>query len=278
MQKCAAKLAAGLKVGKRKGGVEAQICRKKLKDKEKEARKLAKKAHAQASKAWASSQFTKLKMRKASAIAKELQNVKSRDAMQVMLGRSNKASEEAKEARMEAIDEQSAAAKYQAEADDIREEASRIADECSFLLAKQTINGLGWKGAKVEKPAASGGADDQAAAQPPAEQSGTEKTVEQAEAKLFGLNTQQAGFAAGQAADKMLKDTIPVMGKAPTTKVVGEAKRLLADEEKSQEAESEAKPDYPQSKEQIKETRAEKIEDIANRAETDTANSMHDKQ
>ena len=151
-------------------------------------------------------------------------------------------------------------------------------DQCSFLLAKQTINGLGWKGAKVEKPAASGGADDQAAAQPPAEQSGTEKTVEQAEAKLFGLNTQQAGFAAGQAADKMLKDTIPVMGKAPTTKVVGEAKRLLADEEKSQEAESEAKPDYPQSKEQIKETRAEKIEDIANRAETDTANSMHDKQ
>jgi hypothetical protein len=146
------------------------------------------------------------------------------------------------------------------------------------LLAKQTINGLGWKGAKVEKPAASGGADDQTAAQPPAEQSGMEKTVEQAEAKLFGLNTQQAGFAAGQAADKMLKDTIPVMGKAPTTKVVGEAKRLLADEEKSQEAESEAKPDYPQSKEQIKETRTEKIEDIANRAETDTANSMHDKQ
>lgn len=275
-----AKLAAGIKVGKRRGGVEAQICRKKLKEKEKDARRMAKRAHAEASKAWASSQFTKLKMRKAAAIAKELQDAKSRDQMEAMLKRSNKASEEAKAARAEAIEQQAKAAKLQAEADDIREEASRIADECSFLLAKNTIGGLGWKAPGKEGGAAAAagvagdteGGSGSGSANPLGTGSDTDMTVKEAESKLFGLDQKQDGFSAGQHADQMLKETVPVYGKPPSASVEGEARKLLAASEESANSD---KKDYPMSRKEAKESRQEKVEDIAAAAEAETASSMH---
>ncbi len=148
-----AKQAAGIALGggNKAGKIGAIICRKKLKRKEKKAMKLAKKAHEQAAKAWAASQFLKLKLQKAHALAVAAKDTKSRDNMDKMLDRSKKATEAAQKAREDAIKAKAEADKTQAEADDLREDASRIADECAFLLAEHNIASLGWKGVQLPK-------------------------------------------------------------------------------------------------------------------------------
>merc|ERR1719183_2926044 len=105
--------------------------------------KLAKEAHTARAKSYAASQFLKLKLEKANALAAKQQ--KSRDTMDAMLTRSRQATEAAMKARDDAIGDKRRAEVAQGEADDLREEAMRIADECAFLLAKNNVGSIGWR-------------------------------------------------------------------------------------------------------------------------------------
>ena len=142
-----AKLAAGIALGgsSKPSKIGAVICRKRLKKKEKLAIKFARKAHEQAAKAWAAGQYLKLKLDKANALAVGAKAERSRDTMDAMLARSKRATEAAQQARDDAIKAKSDADGTQAKADDLREDASRIADECAFLLAEHNLANLGWK-------------------------------------------------------------------------------------------------------------------------------------
>eukprot|EP00947_MAST-08B_sp_MAST-8B-sp1_P003994 g3994.t1 len=280
-----AKLAAGIALGgsSKAGKIGALICRRKLKKKEKKAIKLAKKAHEQAAKAWAASQFLKLKLQKAHALAVAAKETKSRETMDKMLDRSKKATEAAQKAREDAIKSKAEADKTQAEADDLREDAARIADECAFLLAEHNIASLGWKGVQLPK----GEKNNEPASQeeePTTDVKTPTKAVDALEAdatqKLIGA---APGFGKGAEAnadarpdgvdgngiDLGAPPAAPGATQLPSETVQEEAQKLLGQEEEA--SPSQKSPEDPAAGALPKESVTEKVESVAERADTDAA-------
>lgn len=245
-----AKLKAGIALGSgsKRGKIGAVICRKRLKKREKEAMKLAKKAHVQQAKAWAADNFMKAKVAKAHRLAKDAAESKNRDSMDETLQRSRKATQDAQQAREDALKAKQAFIGLQAKADDLREEASRIADECAFLLAESQIGAISWKGpAESKSPPPTDGGEAEPAGPPPGSKNinrGVDKQMQAAQAKI--ARDKPAGVVTAPAA-------------TPSESVQQEAQRMLSQDDENTLVQG-AK---------ASESNTEAVEDVAQRAETD---------